>query len=181
MKKLVKLRGQPPLHQRSEEALEGLVKLRAQHPFEFGVSHEDLVKFRAQASLRTVQEGNYLLKNTSRLEGVQEAGTQAWLMGGDRPHLARAWLKTSLTRHRRPRGRETSLGNANELCSRDVVRNDGDYWPVGDRRGRLRGSRGRMRMLVCENTGPGYLTRAEATSSGRSGTVLARGGLMTHV
>jgi hypothetical protein len=74
MKKLVKLRGQPPLHRRSEEALEGLVKLRAQHPFEFGVSHEDLVKFRAQASLCTVQERNYLLKKHKPPGGRTRSG-----------------------------------------------------------------------------------------------------------
>jgi hypothetical protein len=64
-----------------------------------------------------------------------------------------------------------------------MVRNGGDCWSCGNRRDRMRGPRGRVRMSVCGDTGPGCLTRTEAASSvqaGRSGVVLAQEGLMTH-
>jgi hypothetical protein len=75
MKKLVKLRGQASFIAGRKESSKTLLTSEREHPFESGISREDLVKLRAQAPLCTVQERNYSLKDTSRLEGVQEAGT----------------------------------------------------------------------------------------------------------
>lgn len=91
---LLNLENRHPFLGGRKESSKTLLSSEHRDPFESGITHEDLVKLRAQALLRMVHERDYSLKDTSHLEDIHEAGDTSLVSGRRSTTLpARAWSR----------------------------------------------------------------------------------------